>query len=102
MNGAEALIRTHRRCGLDGVLHQSGTSEMHFVAALDRVPDMRGVLTLFEGVATGRRRRLRPHDPAPDHIALARAGWASRPSGRRPRTTWSGCSARHTPSPART
>ncbi|MGQ0573318.1 MAG: acetolactate synthase large subunit [Pseudonocardia sp.] len=30
-----------------------GTSEMHFVAALDDVPGMRGVLTLFEGVATG-------------------------------------------------
>ena len=26
---------------------------MHFVAALDTVPEMRGVLTLFEGVATG-------------------------------------------------
>src|SRR4051812_2018165 len=26
---------------------------MHFVAALDDVPEMRGVLTLFEGVATG-------------------------------------------------
>jgi acetolactate synthase I/II/III large subunit len=26
---------------------------MHFVAALDDVPDMRGILTLFEGVATG-------------------------------------------------
>ena len=30
-----------------------GTSEMHFVAALDDVPEMRAVLTLFEGVATG-------------------------------------------------
>ena len=30
-----------------------GTSEMHFVAALDSVPEMRGVLGLFEGVATG-------------------------------------------------
>src|SRR4051794_15527654 len=30
-----------------------GTSEMHFVAALDAVPEMRGVLALFEGVATG-------------------------------------------------
>src|SRR5271169_419381 len=30
-----------------------GTSEMHFVAALDSVPQMRGVLALFEGVATG-------------------------------------------------
>src|SRR6201986_3913148 len=30
-----------------------GTSEMHFVSALDTEPGMRGVLTLFEGVATG-------------------------------------------------
>src|SRR5947199_1625173 len=30
-----------------------GTSEMHFVAAFDTVPEMRGVLGLFEGVATG-------------------------------------------------
>src|SRR3954447_12706280 len=30
-----------------------GTSEMHFVAALDSVPEMRSVLALFEGVATG-------------------------------------------------
>jgi acetolactate synthase-1/2/3 large subunit len=30
-----------------------GTSEMHFVAALDSVPEMRAVLALFEGVATG-------------------------------------------------
>jgi acetolactate synthase-1/2/3 large subunit len=30
-----------------------GTSEMHLVATLDAVPEMRGVLTLFEGVATG-------------------------------------------------
>src|SRR5215216_584736 len=30
-----------------------GTSEMHFVAALDTVPEMRAILALFEGVATG-------------------------------------------------
>jgi acetolactate synthase-1/2/3 large subunit len=30
-----------------------GTSEMHFVAALDRVPGMRGILGLFEGVCSG-------------------------------------------------
>jgi acetolactate synthase-1/2/3 large subunit len=30
-----------------------GTSEMHFVAALDRVPEMRGILCLFEGVCSG-------------------------------------------------
>lgn len=30
-----------------------GTSEMHFVAALDSAPELRAVLALFEGVATG-------------------------------------------------
>jgi len=30
-----------------------GTSEMHFVAALDRVPNVRGVLCLQEGVCSG-------------------------------------------------
>ena len=53
MNGAQALIRTLVACGVDTCFMNPGTSEMHFVAALDRVPEMRGVLTLFEGVATG-------------------------------------------------
>jgi acetolactate synthase-1/2/3 large subunit len=53
MNGAEALIRTLVGCGVDMCFANPGTSEMHFVAALDSVPDMRGVLCLFEGVATG-------------------------------------------------
>ena len=53
MNGAEALMRTFVDAGTDVCFMNPGTSEMHFVAALDRVPEMRGVLTLFEGVATG-------------------------------------------------
>ena len=53
MNGAEALMRTFVDAGVDVCFMNPGTSEMHFVAALDRVPEMRGVLTLFEGVATG-------------------------------------------------
>ena len=53
MNGAQALIRTLVACGVDTCFMNPGTSEMHFVAALDAVPEMRGVLTLFEGVATG-------------------------------------------------
>jgi acetolactate synthase-1/2/3 large subunit len=39
--------------GVDVCFSNPGTSEMHFVAALDEVPAMRGILTLFEGVATG-------------------------------------------------
>ena len=53
MNGAQALIRTLVGCGVDTCFMNPGTSEMHFVAALDGVPEMRGVLALFEGVATG-------------------------------------------------
>jgi acetolactate synthase-1/2/3 large subunit len=53
VNGAQALIRTLVGAGVDVCFANPGTSEMHFVAALDDVPDMRAVLTLFEGVATG-------------------------------------------------
>jgi acetolactate synthase I/II/III large subunit len=53
MNGAQAMIRTLATCGVDTCFSNPGTSEMHFVAALDAVPQMRGVLCLFEGVATG-------------------------------------------------
>ncbi len=53
MNGAVALINTLVDGGVDVCFSNPGTSEMHFVAALDTVPRMRGVLALFEGVATG-------------------------------------------------
>ena len=53
MNGAQALIRTLSGCGVEVCFANPGTSEMHFVAALDTVPEMRGVLCLFEGVVTG-------------------------------------------------
>jgi len=53
VNGAQALINTLVDGGVDVCFANPGTSEMHFVAALDTVPRMRGVLTLFEGVATG-------------------------------------------------
>ena len=51
-NGAQALIQTLIHCGVDTCFTNPGTSEMHFVAALDR-SNMRGVLCLFEGVASG-------------------------------------------------
>ncbi len=53
MNGAHALLKTLVDAGVDTCFTNPGTSEMHFVAALDRTPQMRAVLTLFEGVATG-------------------------------------------------
>ena len=52
-NGAHALIRTLVDAGVDTCFMNPGTSEMHFVAALDDVPEMHSVLALFEGVATG-------------------------------------------------
>ncbi|GLZ39556.1 acetolactate synthase large subunit [Actinokineospora sp. NBRC 105648] len=52
-NGAQALIRTLVDSGVRVCFANPGTSEMHFVAALDAVPEMRGVLALFEGVVTG-------------------------------------------------
>jgi acetolactate synthase I/II/III large subunit len=53
MNGAECLLRTLLHCGVDTCFMNPGTSEMQFVAALDRVEGMRSVLCLFEGVCSG-------------------------------------------------
>jgi acetolactate synthase-1/2/3 large subunit len=53
MNGAQALVRTLADGGVDVCFANPGTSEMHFVAALDEVPAIRAVLGLSEGAATG-------------------------------------------------
>jgi acetolactate synthase-1/2/3 large subunit len=53
MNGAEGLVATLLGSGVDVCFTNPGTSEMHIVAALDRAPQMRCVLGLFEGVVTG-------------------------------------------------
>src|SRR6267143_2004612 len=53
MNGAQSLIRTLVDAGVDVCFSNPGTSEMHFVAALDKVDGIRCVLGLFEGVVTG-------------------------------------------------
>ena len=52
-NGAQALMKTLVDAGIEVCFTNPGTSEMHFVAALDHEPRMRAVLALFEGVATG-------------------------------------------------
>ncbi|KWF22063.1 acetolactate synthase large subunit [Burkholderia pseudomultivorans] len=52
MNGAESLVATLVDRGVDICFANPGTSEMHFLAALEN-PRMRSVLCLFEGVATG-------------------------------------------------
>src|ERR1700755_48753 len=72
MNGAESLVRTLVASGVDTCFANPGTSEMHFVAALDRVPGMRSILALFEGVVTGAadgyyRMAARP-GPPPLHL----------------------------------
>src|SRR6476646_2928851 len=51
--GAEVVIDRLLAGGVDVCFANPGTSEMHFVAALDASPGMRAVLCLFEGVATG-------------------------------------------------
>ena len=53
MNGAESLIRALVAGGVDTCFSNPGTSEIHLVAALDRITDVRCVLGLFEGVVTG-------------------------------------------------
>ena len=52
-NGAETVIRALVEAHVTTCFTNPGTSEIHFVAALDSAPEMRAVLTLFEGVATG-------------------------------------------------
>jgi acetolactate synthase-1/2/3 large subunit len=53
MNGAQTLAQTLVNCGVEVCFANPGTSEMHLVGALDANPSLRGVLCLFEGVATG-------------------------------------------------
>jgi acetolactate synthase-1/2/3 large subunit len=53
MTGAETLLRTLLANHIDICFMNPGTSEMQFVSALDRVPAMRGILGLFEGVCSG-------------------------------------------------
>lgn len=53
MNGAESLVQTLIDSGVEVCFSNPGTSEMHFVAALDKIAGMRCVLGLFEGVVTG-------------------------------------------------
>ena len=86
MNGAESLVRTLVASGVETCFANPGTSEMHFVAALDRVGGLRCVLNLAEVVVTGcadgyARRALcilaRPlANPGPQCISVA-AGFSA-------------------------
>ncbi|WP_299976433.1 acetolactate synthase large subunit [uncultured Pseudoteredinibacter sp.] len=53
MNGAEALLKTMIDAGVEVCFANPGTSEMQLVAAIDKIPGMRPILGLFEGVVTG-------------------------------------------------
>jgi acetolactate synthase I/II/III large subunit len=53
VNGATQVIAALASNGVDVAFCNPGTSEMHFVAALDSEPELRGILGLFEGVVTG-------------------------------------------------
>lgn len=52
-NGAQALLQTLVDCDVEVCFTNPGTSEMHFLAAMDQQPGMRAILGLFEGVVTG-------------------------------------------------
>src|SRR6202020_2575331 len=71
MNGAESLVHSLLRSGVDTCFCNPGTSEMHFVAALDRIAGMHCVLGLFEGVVTG----------AADGWARGVSGWVRTTEG---------------------
>jgi acetolactate synthase I/II/III large subunit len=62
MNGAESLVRTLVGGGVNVCFANQGISEMHLVAALDRIEGMRSVIGLFEEVVTEGRRRLCSYD----------------------------------------
>lgn len=53
MNGAKSLVSTLLKAGVDTCFSNPGTSEMHFVAALDQTPGMHCVLGLQENIVTG-------------------------------------------------
>ncbi|MCL4186878.1 MAG: acetolactate synthase large subunit [Rhodobacteraceae bacterium] len=53
LTGAEAVVATLLGCGIDTCIANPGTSELHLVAAFDRIPGVRCILGLAEGVVTG-------------------------------------------------
>ena len=53
MNAAESLMQTAKDAGIGVCFANPGTTEMPLVAAMDRIPGIRAILGLFEGVCTG-------------------------------------------------
>ena len=89
MNGAEAVVRTLADCGVDTCFANPGTSEMHFVAALDAVPADTWRAVPVRGRGDRRGRRIRPDDRPPGGGAAAPRPWpcerARQPAQRPPR-----------------
>jgi thiamine pyrophosphate-dependent acetolactate synthase large subunit-like protein len=75
-NGAKALIDTLINAGVDTCFTNPGTSEMHFVAALD-CTDMKAILNVelervgAEGAGTKAKSQLDLSEPPIDFVALA-------------------------------
>ena len=96
MNGAQALMKTLADAGVDVCFTNPGTSEMHFVAALDSEPRMRAVLALFEGRGHRRGRRLRAHGrQARRHAAAPGLRPGQRPGEPAQRAQGQGAGAQH-------
>jgi acetolactate synthase I/II/III large subunit len=74
VKGAESPVRTLIASGVEVCFANPGTSEINFVAALDKVSGLRAILCLFEGVVTGAAYGLRSNGPKSRlySIALAR------------------------------
>jgi acetolactate synthase-1/2/3 large subunit len=53
MNGAELIVQSAVRAGIELCFANAGTTEMPLVLALDSQPGIKAVLGLFEGVCTG-------------------------------------------------
>jgi acetolactate synthase I/II/III large subunit len=53
MTGADCLLETLALNQIEVCFMNPGTSEMHFVSALDRATAVRGILCLYEGVCSG-------------------------------------------------
>lgn len=53
MNGADAIMHTAARAGIDVCFANPGTTELSLVSAMDNVTGIRPVLGLFEGCCTG-------------------------------------------------
>lgn len=53
ITAAEAVLRTAAAFGIDVCFANPGTTELSLVQALDRCPEIRPVLAVFEGVCTG-------------------------------------------------